>query len=161
MHIDDLIRVAVDGDFNFVSVRGELGKIYVAETSHRGHSGPSDDLITFPLTETAYLVLTAQMRFAPTTVAGFSAGSLAEIERIGVPWPTYCSSEQLIRSSAAGDGRQSRALAANELLARFANSDEGRRRAAGNVATIDIAVGRIDDGLNRFPGRREGRASDS
>jgi hypothetical protein len=62
MNVDELVRVAVDGDFNFVSVRGELGKIYVAEVSHRGHSGPSDHRIPFNLTETAYLVLTAQMR---------------------------------------------------------------------------------------------------
>lgn len=43
MHVDELVRVAVDGDFNFVSIRGELGKIYVAEVSHRGYSGPSHD----------------------------------------------------------------------------------------------------------------------
>src|ERR1039458_3970233 len=69
---------------------------------------------------------------APTTVTVFSAGSLAEIERIGVPWLPYGDSEQLIRSNAAGDGRHAWALAASELLARFANTDEGRQHAASN-----------------------------
>ena len=62
MNVDEFVRVAIDGGYNLVSIRAEIGKHYLAVISHRGHSGPSTDRVVFELTEERYLVLNAQMR---------------------------------------------------------------------------------------------------
>jgi len=89
-------------------------------------------------------------QLAPHTVGETPQKALDLLERTGVPYPSYTSAEHLAENNLAGDATNEYTLSTDQLMTTFANTENGRRRAARNLETVDQAMGLIAHKINEL-----------